>query len=440
MRTTCAWVTLAAASGLVATTCAGGGDTDAAMTSAVGATTESNAVPSTNVIAPDPAMPAGTGEVQPTQSTTPGSGMPSVPLPAPASSPGTSGTVAPVVNPSPEATTSPSSAPGDESVGDEPVNTEPVVSSPPANEPVPASPDATAPPSSTTPPVEMETPQEPLLDVDQNGKLNAAVGESTSGAQDYLRLGEIRILNNNWGSAERGCDTQMSVFVDQDRSFGWKFDRGACGGDGSQPDFPQVEFGIHPFGIGNPLVTSPEFSSTTLLPAQIKDLASVGVNVDNLRISLQAQQSWNITMEFWLSERDPVNDPNPGVYAEVMTFWGWQAARWACDNEDNHNVQSGGKSYKLCHQRDDWANGQWRYYQFRAGDGTDGNSSQSFSGDVDVKAFLDYLVNERGYSPELWVTRLEVGSEIDDNTSGEVRLDGITFEVNGERRSDVIAE
>lgn len=282
-------------------------------------------------------------------------------------------------------------------------------------------------------------------DLDENGKGIAAPGDSTSSPQDYLRLGEIRILNNNWGSAELGCNAPMSVFVNQDGSFGWSFSRGDCdtAGSGQKPDFPQVEFGIHPFGIGDELVTSPEFSSTTLLPLQIKDIQSASVSVENLVASLQNENSWNITFEFWLSERHPVTDPDPGVHTELMTFWGWQNGRWPAPpdgtgptgNGAGQEVSSSGKTYTLWVQDDAWANGQWRYYQFRANDGPQKN----FNGTVDVKPFLDYLVSTRGYSSDLWVTRLEVGSEIDDNTQGMVQMSGITFEVNGQSRSEVIA-
>lgn len=285
-------------------------------------------------------------------------------------------------------------------------------------------------------------------DIDEGGKPNAALGSSSDVAQDYLRLGEIRILNNNWGSEDLGCtapNSTMSVFLNQDSSFGWTFNRGDCAAatDSSHPDFPQLEFGIHPFGIGSHLATSPEFTSTTLLPLQIKDITSASVKVDNLSINLQNQESWNTTMEFWLSERDPVNDPNPGVYAELMTWWGWDQGRWPCDmNGDGmvdygDRVSAGSMDYTLCHQDDTWADG-WRYYQFRAGDGSDGNIKHEFNGTVDVKALLEYLVTKRGYSRDLWLTRMEVGSEIDDNTSGTVSMRGVTFEVNGESRSQVI--
>ncbi len=288
-------------------------------------------------------------------------------------------------------------------------------------------------------------------DIDEGGKGNATPGTTADQPQDYIRLGDIRILNNNWGSEDLGCTaptSTMSVFLKEDMSFGWDFNRGDCAGamDTSHPDFPQLEFGIHPFGIGSDLATSPDFSSTTLLPLQIKDITTASVTLDNFNIQLGGADSWNIAMEFWLSEGDPtIAGTDPKVYAELMAWWGWDQGRWPCDdtNMDGQNdhpdsVQAGNKSYRLCHQSDTWADGKWRYYQFRAGDGTDGNISNNFSGTLDVKAFLNYLVTQRNYSQDLWVTRIEVGSEIDDLTNGTVSMNGVKFEVNGEERSQVI--
>ena len=117
---------------------------------------------------------------------------------------------------------------------------------------------------------------------DQMGKTNAKPGATASTKFDYLKMGEIRILNNNWGSVASGCATPMSVFVAADKSFGWSFDRGSCDASGQHPDFPQLEFGIHPFGLGSSDATSPNFSSTTLLPLQIKDITSISVTLTDL--------------------------------------------------------------------------------------------------------------------------------------------------------------
>ncbi|MFO7180658.1 MAG: hypothetical protein DIU78_018300 [Pseudomonadota bacterium] len=269
--------------------------------------------------------------------------------------------------------------------------------------------------------------------VDQNGVPLAKPGDSKSGSREYLNLGDIRLINNKWGSDELGCNTMMRVFVNQDKSFGWAFDRGGCGGNKTKPDYPEIEFGIHPFGANSPLATTPSFPSTSVLPLQIKDITSASVTIDGLSVSIQRATTWNVNFEFWLSREHPVTSQNPGVYAELIAFWGWQDD-WACDKSGTANA--GDKSYNLCHQDDNWAGGQWRYFQFRA----NGGPMNGFSGRVDVKAFIDWLVGNYNLSRDLWVTRLEVGTEIDDNTAGSVTLRNITFEVNGVSKSPQFAE
>ena len=153
--------------------------------------------------------------------------------------------------------------------------------------------------------------------------------------------------------------------------------------------------------------------------------------IDGLNASIQKATTWNVDFEFWLSQRNPVTDPNPGVYAELIAFWGWQDS-WACDKSGS--VSAGDKTYNLCHQDDNWGSG-WRYYQLRAN-----GASNSFSGKVDVKALLNWLVNTYKFSPDLWVTRFEVGSELDDNTAGNVTLKNITFQVNNTSKTAQFAQ
>src|SRR6266540_4034083 len=256
--------------------------------------------------------------------------------------------------------------------------------------------------------------------MDQGGIPLAKVGDMTNVSKKYLNLGDMRLINNRWGSDELGCaGTTQRVFInnDADKSIGWEFNRPACGGAKSS------------------LLTSPAFSSTTLLPIQIKNITSASVQVDGLQISLQSPTIWNIDFEIWISMRNPLTDSNPDEFAEIIAFWGWENGRWACDKSGS--MQGGTSMYNMCHQSDSWADGKWRFYQFNVG----GGPLLSYNGKVDVKAFIDFIKNSYGGSitTEMWLTRIEVGSEIDDNTRGSVKIKNLTFEVNGQTRSKELA-
>jgi hypothetical protein len=55
---------------------------------------------------------------------------------------------------------------------------------------------------------------------------------------------------------------------------------------------------------------------------------------------------------------------------------------------------------------------------------------------MDVKALLDFVRSKySGFTDTMWLTRIEVGTEVDDNTSGTAKIKNLTFEVNGQNRS-----
>jgi hypothetical protein len=260
--------------------------------------------------------------------------------------------------------------------------------------------------------------------------INTQKGVETSVSQAYFKMGDLRLINNDWGSQELGCNSSYKIFINNDGSFGWEFNRATCGGatGNSQPDYPEVEFGIHPFGTQKDLVTSPDFSSTTLLPLQIKNINSASVTIDQMNIELQNAKSWNLNFEMWFATQHPITGSHNCAYAEIMVFWGWQDNRWPCDQEGTLN--SGNNSYAFCHLGENWGCG-WQYIQFRV----NGGPMRNYSGSLDVKAILDWLVSNRGFSQDLWVSRMEIGSEIGDTTSGKVTVRSITFEVNGVSKS-----
>ncbi len=280
---------------------------------------------------------------------------------------------------------------------------------------------------------------------DQGGVALAKAGDSTSASDGYLNLCSVRLINNNWGSvavqqAGTSCSDPMTVKVNSDHSLGWTFNRPNCGDGDTHPDFPELEFGVAPFGSGSSLLTSPAFSTTTLLPMQVKNITSASVTINNLNVALQNSSNWNLGVEFWLSKNNSATSSDGGVYAEVMAVLGWGANFWVCTTGVSGNVNSGGKSYNLCHQSDTWNSPKtptWRFFQFELSGG-----SPSFSGTVDIKAFLDWFFSSSyvsGASKDLWLTRIEVGTEIGDNTSGSCTIGNISFNVNGTSQAPAFA-
>jgi len=100
-------------------------------------------------------------------------------------------------------------------------------------------------------------------------------------------------------------------------------------------------------------------------------------------------------------------------------------------------VTAGANTYTLCHQSDTWANGQWRFFNFNV----NGGPMKTFNGKVDVKAVLSWVMSTySGFTTDMWLTRIEVGTEIDDSTKGVDRINNLVFEVNGQTRGMQLAK
>jgi len=280
--------------------------------------------------------------------------------------------------------------------------------------------------------------------VDQGGVALAKPGDMTSTTNAYLNLGDMRLINNRWGSDGLNCSgTMQSVFVNTDKTIGWKFMRGNCGeSNHDHPDFPEVEFGVAPFGMTSSLRNSPAFSSTKLLPIQISSLTSASVNIDTFNITFSNPTFWDANFEFWISKKDPTTNADAGVYAEIITFVGWENGRQSSGNGGWPCTTSGtvpNTNFQLCHQSDSWGSG-WRFFNFTNGSAT-GSGSQNFTGKVDIKAILDYVKSKySGFTNDMWLTRVELGTEIDDNTAGQASIKNLTFEINGTSKSIQLAQ
>jgi hypothetical protein len=274
------------------------------------------------------------------------------------------------------------------------------------------------------------------------GKALAKAGDSSSDSKAYLNLGDMRLINNRWGADARNCGgATYKIFVGTDNVIGYDFNRPTCGGEKGYPDYPEVEFGVAPFGSSSPDLTSPACSSTTLLPIQLSKLTSASLNMDGFNSTYQKPNYYDTNFEFWISKKNPLEPGDPGVYAEIIVFLSWNGNRmsssggWPCDKSGT--VTAGGNSFTLCHQSDSWSNGRWRFFNFNL----NGGPKDSFSGNSDIKALLDWVRSKySGFTDDMWLTRIEMGTEVDDNTQGTAKINNLTFEINGTKKSIELAK
>ena len=168
-------------------------------------------------------------------------------------------------------------------------------------------------------------------------------------------------------------------------------------------------------------------------------LKSATLKIDNFASTYQKPGYYDTNFEFWITRENPITSSNPGVYAEIIVFLGWDGIRmnktggWPCDASGN--VTAGSSGYNLCHQKDGWGSG-WRFFNFNLNNGPQNN----YSGNVDIKAMLDWVMAKySGFSSDMWLTRIEVGTEVDDNTQGSAKINNLTFEINGTSKSIELA-
>jgi hypothetical protein len=286
----------------------------------------------------------------------------------------------------------------------------------------------------------------PAITTDCLGQALAKPGDSTSTSKQYLNLGDMRLIDNRWGSDILGCSSaSYKVYVNSDKSIGYDFNRPKCDASGKKanPDFPEIEFGVAPFGKKSSNLTSPWCSSTTVLPTQIKSLTSASVSIENWVSTYTSGNLYDANFEFWISKQNPIENDDAGVYAEIIVFLSWNANRmsssaggWSCT--ESGSLTAGGIGINLCHQSDTWGGsaGQWRFFNFNLNTGAD-----TFNGKADVKAILDWVMSKySGFTTDMWLTRIEVGTEIDDSTAGKSTIKNLTFEVNGTSKSITLAQ
>ncbi len=268
---------------------------------------------------------------------------------------------------------------------------------------------------------------------DGDGDVAAPVdppGQSCALGTNY-DIGEMRILNNQWTSTQ---DDQC-IFINEDRSFGWSWDNTGTfnalpTSNAMNPNYPEVEFGINPWGRQQDAWEVLP-SSTTLLPIRLADVtqASMTINISTT-LGNNNQGSWNLAFELWLSPVDPsTQETDPS--GELMVFLGNNPNYYPTPTDDAYVGTPTIGEYTLFESNGDRG---YTYLQWRKS-GSDSTSGANFNDTLDIKPFLDHAVSAGQFDANWYITRFEIGNEVYAGAAGETTINSLSFSVNGESRS-----
>ncbi|MGL1902082.1 MAG: cadherin repeat domain-containing protein [Fibrobacterales bacterium] len=242
-----------------------------------------------------------------------------------------------------------------------------------------------------------------------------------------FELGDFRLFNEAWGSRELACDQAIyQTSIETSGTLLWNFSRDICLGGSDRPDHVGIQLGTHGYG-DNPVFLLPNTSSTTILPIQISNINSLMLDIENLEITSENDEFFAHMINLVFTTEIPSPHSHGIIYSEMPIFLNWNPGRWACDlNAINpsliEEIKSNQITFDLCHQYEDG----YRYFQFRHSNDT----LNTYTGAFSIQPFINYAINTAGFPDSLWLSAIELKSEINNNASGSVSLDNISVHVN----------
>lgn len=220
--------------------------------------------------------------------------------------------------------------------------------------------------------------------------------------------GDVRLINNDWGTDVAGGDVDMCIWADDDGSYGFEWDTRTTEGE---PNYPQALVGTKPWGTdtGADPFPVPRGEVEELELAYDVDLDITGEN-------------WNLAEEWWLLDGQP--NPSGSHVQEIMLVLEW-------GDEHTHGPPTAPGAIEDAHGNviDHWISydsggTDADFHIFRLAEG-------SSAGTVDLTAIMDYVEREIGASDDLLLSGIELGTEYWAGTSGDVTYNAFDVTING---------
>ncbi|MFW5992374.1 MAG: InlB B-repeat-containing protein [Halanaerobiales bacterium] len=242
--------------------------------------------------------------------------------------------------------------------------------------------------------------------------------ESSENDDEFQVADEFTLINNVWGAE----DAHQTIIEYEDGSYGFEWERGDTGSD--EPNYPEVLVGVKPWGGGDFVGSG--------LPLQLNEIETLEMELDIVQEIINEEGEWNLSFELWITGEEPGPDVSETITDELMIWFDWVDGHYwetvdpylteAIDDDGtvyDYNVSETGWGDQ------GWIGGGWHYSQFLI------NGKGEIPDKIDLKKFIDQLIEEHDRDEDYWLGALEMGMEYGDNTEGRVRIRELNYNING---------
>ena len=210
-------------------------------------------------------------------------------------------------------------------------------------------------------------------------------GDSSCADWAEFRINEFLLSNNVWGKGTEPYEQCIYYeFNNNQLEIGWNWN---WTGNGNVRAYPEIIFGQKPWSTE---------STSTLLPARINS------NQISLKYSGAASAigQWNLAYDIWLTNSIT---PTPENVTHEIMIWMHKTNSISPAGTNRGTIKIGEDNFEL------WVNeshnDSWTYIAFVS-------DTTKLSANLNLNAFMDYLLTNEYVSPDLYTSGIEFGTEI----------------------------
>ena len=233
------------------------------------------------------------------------------------------------------------------------------------------------------------------------------------GRDQIIEIGSRRLTTNMWGAPldENISPLDNCVFINYDGSFGWSWNRtvpvALSGETDPFPIYPSVGTGTDPWG---------GYSTSKYFPVRIMNVSSFTLEVRYQYSALPSpSDSVNLAYDIWITDTDK---PNHEIPRKEIMIWLNRLNVPMPEDKRLEDVSDGYNTYR-----------QYAYGNYTAFIIDSAPSSGIKYQNANPRKLIDYLVAKGTLSSDLWISKIDLGSEVY-KSQGKINILKLNMRIN----------